>query len=210
MLDGGVFTSDPTSVFARTIFTRRSVVPMPLFIRAMHPKTAVLPEPAAIRRILAAGWVGQLKIHGHRAQLHVPSIQGEPIIAYTRQGKRHGKALPSAVEKELRRIFTPAKGWNVLDAEWVKSDDRLYVFDLLKEDGTLLRSLAYPDRWKRLPRHFISPHVTILPLLKTLPACLEALASPDPRVEGLVFKSSTSPGFSDTSIVRCRKRATRG
>ena len=63
------------------------------------------------------------------------------------------------------------------------------------------------ERWKQLPRAFLSPHVTVLPLIPDLEGCLKAIRSSEPRVEGLVFKSTRTPGFSDTSIVRCRKRS---
>lgn len=199
--------ASPTSFFTETIFTRRisvAISPSP-FIKAMHPKAAIRPEPTAITRILAANWVGQLKIHGHRAQIHIPANVAEPVIAYNRHGKKHKKALPQAVEKELRRIFSPDSGWNVIDTEWLKGEDKIYVFDFLKRDGELLRRLTFPDRWKSLPRDFISPFVSVLPLIRDLPGCLKALQSTDPNVEGLVFKSMGTPGFSDTSIVRCRK-----
>lgn len=176
------------------------------FIKAMHPKAAILPEPGAIQRILNAGWVGQLKIDGHRAQLHVPANDKEPILAYTRQGKFHAKDLPPKIVEELRRIFRPAKGFTALDAEWLKPADKIFVFDILKKDGEVLRGLTFPERWKLLPREFISPFVSILPLIRDLPACLKALETAGPNTEGLVFKSTTSPGFGDTSIVRCRKR----
>jgi hypothetical protein len=44
-----------------------------------------------------------------------------------------------------------------------------------------------------------------LPLITSLERCLEVLAGDDEDVEGLVFKSK-SPGFADTTIVRCRKK----
>ena len=172
----------------------------------MHPKTAIRPDPAAISRILAAKWVGQLKIHGHRAQIHIPASASEAVIAYNRHGKKHKKALPGPMEKELRRIFGPNSGWNVIDAEWLKGEDKIFVFDLLKREGDVLRRLTFPERWKGLPRDFISPFVSVLPLIRDLSGCLKALQSNDPAVEGLVFKSMGTPGFSDTSIVRCRKR----
>ena len=35
---------------------------------------------------------------------------------------------------------------------------------------------------------------------------LEAMHDDRPNIEGLVFRSMNTPGFSDTSIVRCRKK----
>jgi ATP-dependent DNA ligase len=194
------------SFFCDTIFTRQVRLDPSRFIKAMHPKSEIRPDGTAIERILAAGWVGQLKIHGHRAQIHISADPAVPLIAYTRQGKRHTKELPETMVKEIRRLFRPTKGWTAIDAEWLKPKNKLFVFDLLKLEDRSLRALAYPDRWSMLPRAFISPHVSVLPLLRDLPSCLKQLRLKGEHIEGLVFKSATSIGFSDTSIVRCRKR----
>lgn len=194
------------SFFTKTIFTKKSLVRNSLYIRAMHPKAEIRPEASAIERILSLCWVGQLKVHGHRAQIHVPADPDKKIVAYTRQGTKHKKEISPAMEKEIYRLFRPKKDWNVLDAEWVKEKDRLFVFDILKKEGQILRKMKYLDRWAMLPRDFISAHVTVLPLLKDLDSCMKALRSNKPHIEGLVFKSCTSTGFSDTSIIRCRKR----
>jgi ATP-dependent DNA ligase len=199
-------TSRLPGIFDYTPLTRRVPLLPSNYIRAMHPKTEIRPTPEAIRKILSAGWVGQPKIHGHRAQLHVPADDGMPVLAYTRQARPHKKLLPEAMVSELRRLFSPRKDWNVIDAEWLKPEGKLCVFDFLKREGEILSRLTYPERWKLLPRAFISPVVTILPMLTTLEKCLEALASKDENVEGLVFKAASSPGFSDTSIIRCRRR----
>lgn len=176
------------------------------FIRAMHPKTEILAEPSAIRQVLDAGWIGQLKVHGHRVQLHVPSDPKAVILAYNRQGKRHAKALTDPIISEIFRLFRPTKGWNVIDAEWLKEEEKIFVFDFLKKEGETLWLRTFPERWGMLPRAFLSPHLSILPLLRDVASCVKILNSKDPHVEGLVFKSATSTGFSDTSIVRCRKR----
>ena len=176
------------------------------FIRPMHPKTEILPDAPAIRQTLARGWIGQMKVHGHRAQIHIPASSESPILAYTRQGKFHKKALSPSMQKELLRLFRPAKNWNVIDAEWLKEEERLLVFDFLKNEGETLYLRTFPERWALLPRAFLSPHVAVLPLLRDLPACLKVMNSDNPHCEGLVFKSTTSAGFSDTSIVRCRRR----
>ena len=192
-------------IFNPTLFTRQVTVAASVFLRPMHPKTTILPRPDAIQRILAQGWVAQLKIHGHRAQVHVPAKESQPILIYNRQGNLHRKAVSEEMDSELRRLFTPDKGWNVLDAEWLKDEDRLFVFDFVKKDGVLLRTLAFPERFKLLPRNFISPRLSVLPLIPDLAGCLKALASPEPHIEGIVLKSKRTPGFSDTSIIRCRK-----
>lgn len=205
-MEKGAEVLDRHSIFADTIFTRKAAVLSSPFIRAMHPKSEILPEPMAITRILENGWVGQTKIHGHRAQIHVSANPKEDLIAYTRQGKRHKLTLAPKIVKELRRLFTPQKGWNVIDAEWLKPEGKIFVFDFLKKDGVSLRSLSFPERWEKLPRSFISPHVSVLPLLKDQASCNKILHSSDENIEGLVFKSMRSTGFSDSSIVRCRKR----
>jgi ATP-dependent DNA ligase len=190
-------------VFTQTIFTRAVALrPASPFIRAMHPKTEVRPHPEVVQRILSSGWIGQLKVHGHRAQLHVSS-EGV-VIAYTRMGKIHTKILPDPMLSEIRRLFHPKSGWNVIDSEWVKSENKLYVFDFLKKEGEVLRGLTYPERWKLLPRAYLSPNIVTLPLIKDLKGCMLVLEHPPSHIEGLVFKSSTTKGFADTAIVRCR------
>lgn len=175
----------------------------------MHPTTNILPKREAMSRILALGWVGQMKVEGHRAQIHISSKVSEPVVAYNRQGKPHKKLLPASVVKELHRVYSPKRGWNVLDTEWVKGSDKLYIFDFLKKDGELLRHCTYAERYALLPREYLSPHMVTLPLLTTLERCLDLIEREIPHCEGLVFKSLSTPGFSDTSIVRCRKPGSR-
>lgn len=196
----------PRSILTATIFTRRVSVASSVYIRAMHPKSEILPNPELIARMLKSGWVGQLKIHGHRAQIHIPSAPDEKIIVYNRQGKRHSIEPTPAMVKELFRLFRPEKGWNVIDAEWLKPQKKIFVFDFLKHEGILLRGKTYKERYGLLPRAFISPHLSVLPVIKDVESCMKMLTSRSTQVEGLVFKSTTSTGFSDTSIIRCRKR----
>ncbi len=172
----------------------------------MHPKTEIGVDPQAIKRILANGWWGQIKIHGHRAQIHIAADPKVLIQVYTRQGKSHARSLSPLMAKELRRLFAPAKDWSVIEAEWLKSADRLYLFDFIKREGVFLDQLSYDERWHLLPRDYISPVIETLPILRTVEACLAVLDNPAVEVEGLVFKSSRSPGFSDSSIIRCRKK----
>jgi hypothetical protein len=172
----------------------------------MHPKTEIRPDPASIRKVLEAGWIGQRKIHGHRTQIHLSSDLKAPLLAYNRQGQLHKKAVSPAIEAELRRLFQPKNGWTAIDAEWIKPKDKLYLFDLLKRDGVDLGYLGYGERWTLLPRDYLSPFLITLPLLHTVEKCLESLQKDDEDIEGLVFKSLTAVGFSDTAIVRCRKR----
>lgn len=158
-------------------------------------------------RMLRKGWVGQWKIHGHRAQVHINADPKVPLIIYTRQGGYHKKAITEPEEREWRRWFTPREGWSAFDAEWLKQENLFYVFDCLKWEGKVLSRATYEERCQYLPRDFLSPHLRVLPVLKTLDRCLEALKRTEPSyLEGLVFKSLTTPGFPDTAIVRCRKR----
>ena len=173
------------------------------FIKPMHPKTELKATRAAVEKILRLGWVGQTKIHGHRAQIHL--ALGEDPIAYNRQGRLHKKLLPAEIVAELMRIIRPEKNWTVIDAEWLKPENKLYIFDILKKDGKGLGRMTYGERFKLLPRDYISPYVQTLPLLKTVDKCMEVLGKEDEHIEGLVFKSMMSKGFSDSAIVRCRK-----
>jgi hypothetical protein len=145
-------------IFEETLLSPRPrIVPMSSrFIRAPHPKTEIKPSSDAIRKVLGLGWVGQLKIHGHRVQLHVPADRDEEVLAYNRQGQLHAKALPPKMEAEIRRLFTPDTDWNVVEGEWLKPKDTIHFFDFLKEEGKLLDRLPFAERWKRLPRAFIS------------------------------------------------------
>lgn len=197
----------PESIFSDIIFTRRAYLLPSVYIKSMHPKTEVRPDRAAIRRILDGGWVGQAKIHGHRAQIHVPSNPAEDTLVYNRQGQLHAKTLSKRIDAEVRRLFAPTEGWTVIDGEWLKPEDRLFVFDILKRQGRLLADYTYEQRYELLPRIFSSDCVEVLPLLRTADKCMEALASEDDLVEGIVLKALTTPGFRDTSVVRCRKQS---
>jgi ATP-dependent DNA ligase len=192
-------------IFDKTIFSLKTMSPS-VFIKAMHPKTEISPTLPSIEKILKAGWVGQMKIHGHRGQIHIPADPQEDTIAYNRQGRPHKKLLPDEIIQELRRVFDLESDWTVIDTEWLKPENKLFVFDILKLNGKLLRTLSYAERWKLLPKLYISRHVQTLPILTTADKCMEVLARKEEYIEGLVFKSLDSKGFADTSIVRCRKR----
>lgn len=176
------------------------------FITSMHPKTEILPNPDSIKRILKSSWWGQIKIHGHRAQIHIPENEQKSILVYTRKGGFHKKSLGPAISKELFRLFKPKEGWSVIDSEWLKPKNKIFVFDLLKHNGKLLTDYTYEERWSLLPQVYKSEYIETLPVYRSVEACLKALDSEIPHVEGLVFKSYKTPGFQDTSIIRCRKR----
>src|SRR5690606_26431764 len=96
------------------------------------PKTEIRPQPDAIARILKSGWVGQTKIHGHRAQIHINANESIKPVVFNRQGRVHKKALPNVLIDELRRLLPVKEGWTVVDCEWLKATDQLYLFDILK------------------------------------------------------------------------------
>lgn len=192
-------------IFEPIIFSSRAKVSASVFIKPMHPKTEIRPDRGAIKRVLDAGWCGQLKIHGHRAQFHISADPAEEVLAYNRHGEFHKKEVPESLAAELRRLFLPKTGWTVIDAEWLKPDNKVFVFDYLKKDGQLLASYTYQERLELLPRVYSSEIVETLPIYKTVERCMEELEKDDPKIEGLVFKALTTPGFRDTSIVRCRK-----
>ena len=108
------------------------------------------------------------------------------------------------------RIFRQDHGWSVIDAEWLKADDRLFVFDFLKRGDRPLDGQTYADRYALLPRVYASSKIVTLPPLKTLEQCLAVMADPAPYVEGLVFKAPLTRGFADSAIVRCRRAASDG
>jgi ATP-dependent DNA ligase len=190
--------------FENTLLTRKVQLRPSLFMRPIHPKTEIRPQREAIEKVLQANWVGQTKIHGHRAQLHIPTNPSVSIIAYNRQGQEHKKALTPLMISELRRLFAPQKGWNVIDSEWIKTEDKLFVFDFLKIEDIALNRLNFKERWQNLPRAYLSPCIQTLPIFETVEQCMATLAKPEAFIEGLVFKSP-SPGFEDTSIIRCRR-----
>src|SRR5438067_1667360 len=102
-------------IFEQTIFSGHTSLSGPSrFIQPMHPKTEIQPTRASMLRVLQAGWVGQLKVHGHRAQIHIPEDTNAKIFAYNRQGAQHKLAIPEAMGAEIRRLFAPKSGWNII------------------------------------------------------------------------------------------------
>ncbi len=193
-------------VYEPTIFDppRETITMASRFIKPIHPKTMIAPEEGMIRKVMASGWWGQPKIHGHRAQIHIPS-DDSPCLAFNRHGKFHKESLPAEIQDELRRVFRPSSDWNVIDAEWIKPQKMLYVFDFLKHEGKVLDDHSFSERYELIPKFFLSPHMTTLPVFKTPERCLSYLESDlSEIVEGLVFRAAFSRGFSDHTIVRCR------
>lgn len=182
--------------------TWRDTLASSLYIRTPHPKTSIQPEPQAIKRILDMGWWGQAKMHGHRLQVHLHREE-DPIL-YNRHGGLYGKTIHPNIIPELRRVLEIGTGWTAIEGEWVESQNKLYLFDYIKKDGKVLDGLSYEDRFALLPKLYISPSLQTLSVFKTLEQCLGLYEKRGNRVEGLVFKSTTSLGFKDTSIIRCR------
>lgn len=193
-------------IFDETIFSTSRPMTSSIFVRPMHPKTEILPTPQAIRKLLDAGWCGQLKIHGHRAQIHVHEDPSTPLICFNRQGKQHKKLLPPEIAAELRRLLQPTSGWNVIDAEWLKEENKLFLFDFIKFNNKLLIAYNYLERRELLPQVYVSQHISTLGIMTTVERCLAVFNTTEEHIEGLVFRSKTKPGFSDTSIIRCRRK----
>ena len=193
-------------IFEPTIFSPPMTTQSAKFIQPMHPKTEIKASREIFRKLLDSGWVGQHKIHGHRGQFHISADPDEPIVVFTRHGTLHKRDVSPGMARELRRLFQPDSGWNAIDAEWVKPTGKVFVFDLIKRNGDVLYSRNFKERYEMLPRVYQSEIVSTLPLFYTVEKCMEAYESSAEDIEGLVFKATQTPGFSDTSIIRCRKR----
>ncbi len=158
------------------------------------------------RTTLTSAWAFASTYRLDRRLRHVPADPKTPILVFNRQGDLHKKAVSPALDAEIRRVLAPQADWSAIDAEWLKADDRVFLFDFLKREGRSLETMPYEERWALLPRVYRSPFLETLEIFRTADKCLEALARTETWVEGLVFKSLKAPGFSDASVVRCRKR----
>ncbi len=175
------------------------------FIKTAHPKKEVQINAQTFQRILDADWWGQTKIHGHRAQIHLSADSQENCLVYNRHGKLHAKELEGLIIDELRRILAPKKGWTVIEAEWLKNEQKLFLFDCIKLNDELLSTLTYEERYRFLPKLYISPHIVTLPVLRTVEECMAVINNPAAEIEGVIFKSRHTKGYSDHSLIRCRK-----
>lgn len=187
-----------------TIFTRQRPLLPTRYMKAPHPKTSIKPDLVAIQRILDSGWVAQFKVHGHRAQIHIHANPQQASYVFNRQGKLHKKSLSKTLEDEIRRILQPKSDWTVLDCEWLKGDDKLFLFDILRQNGEALHHMTYEDRYERLPRIYRSPHIETLGIWKQASHGFEAIETAPAYIEGFVLKAFHTKGFSDTSVIRCR------
>ena len=159
------------------------------FITPIHPKTSIRPQYDAIDRIIKMGWVGQYKIHGHRAQIHIPPHGlDEDALAFNRHGQIHKKKIPAEIQDELFRLFR-GDHWNVIDCEWLKGSGKIFVFDILKWGGKTLFHMSYEERYAMLPRVYHSDHCETLAIFTSAKKCMEMVENAPDYVEGLVLRS---------------------
>lgn len=171
------------------------------FVRVYHPKKSIKPQRDAIARILTSGWCAQPKADGHQAQVH---IDEEDVVAWTRHGSKHTVPLPAEIKVELRRLFPVG---TVVLGEWLKGEQRLCVFDLVAFAGEKLDREGFEARHERVRSIFTRfmgmQHVTFLDRTNDPETAWMWLQNE--AFEGIVLRSCNTPGFADTSIVRCRR-----
>lgn len=186
----------------KSLTSRRQMKPNG-FIVCQHPNHAIAPQREAIERVLKMGWTGQQKMNGHRLQIHI-SPKAE-ITTYTRHGRLHTQKLSTELKFSFE-AYADSDGYICLEGEWLKSENQVYLFDILRYKSDTLLFQTYRERYKLLKSIFqISPHIKLLKTHNKVDDCLRILANKDPKVEGLVFKSLDTKGWPDTAIVRCLK-----
>jgi len=142
-------------------------------------------------------------MNGFRLQCHVGSDGN--ILNYTRRGSLHTRVVSQPILNSFLQM-EPATGISVFDCEWVKPMNQIFLFDILMLEGELLNRKTYLERYELLEGIFkITPHMRLLPMIRTVKTCMAHMLSESKYVEGLVFKALNRPGWMDTSIVRCRK-----
>lgn len=187
----------------KSLLTRRTMKPNG-FISCQHPNHAIAPERSAIERVLNMRWIGQAKMNGHRLQIHI-SPKAE-ITAYTRHGRIHTQKLSNELKFSFQQYADP-DGYLCLEGEWIKSENQVYLFDILRHKSDTLLFQTYAERHKLLKSIFqISPYIKFLKTYKKVDDCLRILEADEKNVEGLVFKSFDTKGWPDTAIVRCLKK----
>jgi len=174
----------------------------PVFIRLQHPNENVPPDKESVAELLRMGWWGQKKINGFRCQTHI-TAKGE-MTFYTRQGRIHTRQVTDEIKEALEELI-PESGINVFDAEWQIQLNKLFVFDIYRQEGQLLRRLNFAERHNLLRENyaFLGPHIEFLPVYKSVRDCMRVLNKDDEKVEGLVFKYPSDSGWKDSSIMRC-------
>lgn len=171
------------------------------FTKGSHPKATIEPTATAIEPFLLQGWIWQQKINGRRLQ--VVLLADGSYQAWTRQGHVFSLKIPCEVIGSLLNFFGPSKKWTIIEGEWLKG--KLYLFDILVQEGVSLTNLTYKERHKLLKRDYILPYMQLLPIKTSLKEALQILNDKDSIVEGIVLKSP-HPGITDHHIVRCRKK----
>lgn len=175
------------------------------YIRTAHPEASIPPNAQAIAFLLKQGYFGQRKVNGRKIQIHIPH-DGGTILCFTRQGTLHTLSIPQDVLEAIRQYYAPREDWNVIEGEFVPKAGTIFLFDFVMAEGIILSHETYKERYSRLKKNFILPFLKILPIYTTLKQCLDDLSKDEPFIEGLVFKVDL-PGFSDSTIIRCRKNA---
>jgi ATP-dependent DNA ligase len=176
-----------------------------MFIEPQHPKGELPPKKEDISNLIRWGWWGQKKVNGYRCQIHISS-EGE-VKYFTRQGTAHTRTIPETIKEQLTRHLTPSHGYNVLDAEWQRQQEKIYLFDVLKLEDKLLDRQTFEERHQILRKDlfFIEPNINFLPVYKSVHQCMQVLAKNEDWIEGLVFKLPGNKGWKNDAIIRCRK-----
>jgi ATP-dependent DNA ligase len=175
-----------------------------MFIQSQHPKNGITPEAEHIRGFLELNWIGQAKMNGHRLQIHI-SPKGQ-MTCFTRQGNLHTKKLSTELEASFLQ-YADKDGILVLDCEWIKSLDQVWLFDVLKYQGRTMMFSSYKERYGILKSIYaIAANIKLSRVLKKEKDCLKVLADPNEIIEGLVLKAWETKGWPDTAIVRCLKQ----
>jgi ATP-dependent DNA ligase len=173
------------------------------FIKCQHPNHAIAPERFAIERVIKSGWIAQKKMNGHRLQIHI-GPEGQ-LTAYTRHGRVHTQKLSNELKFSFES-YRDKDGWLCLEGEWLKSENQVYLFDILRYKSNTLSFQTYRERLKILKSIFhISGQIKLLRTYKKVDDCLRILEGKDEHIEGLVFKAFDTKGWPDTAIVRCLK-----
>ena len=175
-----------------------------MFIQSQHPKNGITPEAEHIRGFLELNWIGQAKMNGHRLQIHI-TPKGQ-MTCFTRQGTLHTKKLSTELEASFLQ-YADKDGILVLDCEWIKSLDQVWLFDVLKYQGRTMMFSSYKERYGILKSIYaIAANIKLSRVLKKEKDCLKVLADPNEIIEGLVLKAWETKGWPDTAIVRCLKQ----
>jgi ATP-dependent DNA ligase len=175
------------------------------YIKTQHPIGTILPtNQNVILWMTEKKWIAQAKINGRKAQIH---ISNNNVIFYTRQGNLHSAHISQELKDSIIKWFSSEKE-TVIEAEFIPQQQKIFVFDLVVDNGELLRNITYPERHELLTKNkpdILGKNIQILPILSSVISAQKLLLENNPIIEGLVFKSQIGIGFSDNFIIRCRK-----